>query len=102
MFAAANVAVRLTIGHFGHNRDGTRANAVQHCIWNAAMRFWYGYNAAKGFADRHESCQPFGWLKIMDYVNNEIGRQLGRSVGWFDPYGDAKRLCLKAGLFVLR
>ena len=68
-------------------KDGTRANALLHALWNTIMTLEIGYDHAKAIANAHEA--PFSSDDTlhydipnfehseMDYYNNEFGRQYG-------------------------
>lgn len=69
--------------------DGSRGNAFQHMVWNGLMVEKMGYDAAKGFADRHEMIslssdpQIRSWelhLRGMDFANNYYGRELAEQL----------------------
>jgi RHS repeat-associated protein len=48
-------AQRETIRRFGHDVDGTRANAFKHCAWAAACTITTGWVFAKRILDAHET-----------------------------------------------
>jgi RHS repeat-associated protein len=59
--------------------DGSPGNAFQHMVWNGLMVEAFGYDRAKGFADRHETdSYTRNWLffRGMDFANNFYGREL--------------------------
>ena len=71
---------------FGKEKDGTRANAFKHALWNAYMTLMLGSEVAKGIADAHEAPfvnDPTLYEGIpnyehseMDFYNNAVGRGL--------------------------
>jgi len=56
-------------------------DAFRHCFWSALMTVHIGSDKAKKIADNHEL---FGYNlekeQMMDYHNNEIGREIGRQI----------------------
>jgi hypothetical protein len=69
--------------------DGSMGNAFQHMAWNGLMVEKLGYEAAKGFADRHEMTSLSGDPQIrtwdlhhrgMDLANNWYSRELAERV----------------------
>lgn len=82
-------ASRYTERYFGVGaslKDGGRANAFKHALWNALMARALGYDAAKRYGDAHEAGNvtsralylgiPEAEHSEMDLYNNEMGRRL--------------------------
>lgn len=74
----ASGAIRETVSMYGHNDDGTRANAFQHCLWNARMTDAFGRTNASYMGTNHETFPENSWVdRTMDMQNNLIGRDIG-------------------------
>ena len=99
-FWYANWALNQTLRLFGHRRDGTRANAFQHCIWAGSCAMDLGAEVAQELTNRHESHvggrfmdlppnrnpeQHEAWVKAyrnhrMDLRNNAVGIKLAGAI----------------------
>ena len=99
-FWYANWALNQTLRLFGHRRDGTRANAFQHCIWAGSCAMDLGAEVAQELTNRHESYvggrfmdlppnrnpeQHEAWVKAyrnhrMDLRNNAVGIKLAGAI----------------------
>jgi RHS repeat-associated protein len=88
-------------------RDGTRCNAVLHCVWNCVMQCRMGPNSGcpKKIGDCHEKCNRtpqsrYPW-RDMDLINNRIGRTLGKrcpSSNKASAESYCENVCMSTGL----
>ncbi len=80
-------------------KDGSERNALRHATWIATVTSNYGENAAENIGNAHEGIpmgaknnahvdfdQPApdnlkGADSVVDFLNNEIGRQIGAELG---------------------
>lgn len=80
-------------------KDGSERNALRHATWIATVTSNYGENAAQNIGNAHEGIpmgakgnahvdfnQPApdnlkGADSVVDFLNNEIGRQIGTELG---------------------
>ncbi len=79
--------------------EGSESNALRHVIWSGAITSRYGENAATNIVNAHEGIpmaakgnahvdfnQPppdnlLGADSVVDFLNNDIGRQIGLQLG---------------------
>ncbi|WP_080147006.1 DUF6973 domain-containing protein [Marinilactibacillus piezotolerans] len=80
VYAASKSANQLSITYFKNGgNDKNNGNAFKHAYWNVLMYVQIGYNGAKKWADAHEYGHS-GVATTMDYRNNEVGRQTGKTL----------------------
>lgn len=98
-------AYRATQERYGHQDDGTSANAFQHCYWSGIMTRMTSRKFAKEWGDAHERYQRGAsgvWRRTppkspnvaMDLYNNNIGRAIGYYVSTKNGgYGEIALIC---------
>ena len=66
--------------------NGDEQNALQHCLWSGVLTLNHGETTARGFLVRHEANSNSDDDSKRDWVNNETGIGVARSMTAEDAY----------------